>query len=142
MVGAQPNFPVQLSALEADPCYAQRGRRKVLCSAEPRYQLFGSLLSRHNLFIIYLLFSQCFIFFFPVTSPDISHLWFYLILHGFVLLSAFPSREPSFTRNHHFVLLVLPGLGLGGLGLFAGLPNPKDLQAKDMYIYWWIPYHC
>lgn len=63
MVGAQSNFPVQLSPLEADSCHAQRGRRNVLCPAEPRYQLFGLLLSRHNLFIIYLLFSQHFIFF-------------------------------------------------------------------------------
>lgn len=73
--------------------------------------------------------------FFPVTSPDISFSsLILLILHGFVLLSASPSREPSFTRNRHFVLLVLPGLGLGGLGPFVGLPNPKLLQAKDIYI--------
>lgn len=77
--------------------------------------------------------------FFPVTSPDISFSSFILlILHGFVLLSASPSREPSFTRNHHFVLLVLPDLGLAGLGPFAGLPNPKLLEAKDMHIDWWM----
>lgn len=51
--------------------------------------------------------------------------------------SASPIREPPFTKNH-FVLLVLPGLGLGGLGPFAFPPNPKLLQAKDIHIDWWM----
>lgn len=42
--------------------------------------------------------------------------------------SVSPSRESPFTRNHHFVLF--HGLGLGGLGPFAGPPNPRPFTSK------------
>lgn len=58
--------------------------------------------------------------------------------------SVSPSRESPFTRNHHFVLF--HGLGLGGLGPFAGPPNPRPFTSKG-HVYRlvgavWMPYYC